>query len=83
MASSTNRWEEFRNGTLVPPVIVQHDTYDDGKHLLWVYTTTNKIVFLDRIGFPDGAESEVLAGAEALVAPEYEITMEDGTVVQI
>ena len=35
--SSENRWPEYDAKTLVPPVVVQHDTMASGEHLVWVY----------------------------------------------
>ena len=83
MASSENRWAEYRAGTLTPPVVVQHDTLDSGENLAWVYTTTGIRGPFSRSAWNQTIATELIATAEALGLPQYEIICEDGTTIQV
>lgn len=81
--ASENRWTEYNAGTLTPPVVVQHDSFANGTHFLWVYTTMGGIRFFARESWDADVETALLALADQAGRPEYEITCEDGTVVQV
>ena len=52
MANLINKWREYEAGTLIPPVVVQHD-YDGTEHLVWVWTGTRIIGPLSRNVFDE------------------------------
>lgn len=38
-----DKWNEYNNGTLTPPAVVQHDELN-GEHLVWVWTGGKTII---------------------------------------
>lgn len=70
----SDKWAEYRAGTLVPPAVVQHDEVN-GEHLIWVWTGENIVGPMSRRGFDEAqaiADALVVVGTVSVEAVSVE-----------